>query len=169
MAKLIMATRAPETTGFPAILNEMLRRAHYTFRPEYEVYAHGYGVGLVDYMATLHLEARMVVGAVKYDFRACGTLEEMIIQEVAREASPAFATSTVSFGRILSPTFWCRDPRLPLLTLSRLRLGLTLWRSAWQTPFPPMRRRIGVWYGSWRRQGVVSPASNTKWSPTFGQ
>jgi hypothetical protein len=86
MAKLIMATRAPETIGFLAILNEMLRRAHYTFQPEYEVYARGYGVGLVDYMATLHLEARMVVGAVTYDFRACGTSVEMAIQEVAREA-----------------------------------------------------------------------------------
>jgi hypothetical protein len=86
MAKLIMATRAPETTGFPVILNEMLRRAHYTFQPEYEVYARGYGVGLVDYLATLHLEARMVVGAVKYGFRACGTSVEMVIQEVEREA-----------------------------------------------------------------------------------
>jgi hypothetical protein len=86
MAKLIMVTRAPETTGFPAVLNEMLSRAHYTFQPEYEVYARGYGVGLVDYMATLHLEARMVVGAVKYDFRACGTSMEMVIQEVACKA-----------------------------------------------------------------------------------
>jgi hypothetical protein len=86
MAKLIMATRAPETIGFPALLNEMLRRAHYTFQPEYGVYAGDYGVGLVDYMASLHLEARMVVGAVTYDFRACGTSVEMAIQEVAREA-----------------------------------------------------------------------------------
>jgi hypothetical protein len=86
MAKLIMATRAPEITRFPTILNEMLRRAHYTFQPEYEVYARGYGVGLVDYMVTLHLEARMVVGAVKYNFRACGTSVEMVTREVAREA-----------------------------------------------------------------------------------
>jgi hypothetical protein len=63
-----MATRAPETIGFPALLNEMLRRAYCTFQPEYAVYALGHGVGLVDYMATLHLEARMVVGAETYDF-----------------------------------------------------------------------------------------------------
>jgi hypothetical protein len=86
MAKLIMATRAPETIGFPALLNEMLRRAHYAFQPEYEVYARGFGVGLVDYMVTLHLEARMVVGAETYDFRAWGTSVEMAIQEVAWEA-----------------------------------------------------------------------------------
>jgi hypothetical protein len=43
MARLIMATRAPETPGFSAILNEMLRRSHYLFQPEYEVYARGFG------------------------------------------------------------------------------------------------------------------------------
>jgi hypothetical protein len=64
----------------------MLRMSHYLFQPEYEVYAHGYGVGLVDYMATLLLEAKLVVGAVTYDLRACGTSVEMVIQEVAREA-----------------------------------------------------------------------------------
>ncbi|RLN15924.1 hypothetical protein C2845_PM02G17380 [Panicum miliaceum] len=81
-----MATRAPETVGFPALLNEILRRTHYTFRPEYAVYAHGHGVGMVDYVATLHLEARMVVGSEAYDFQARGTSPEMAIQEVAREA-----------------------------------------------------------------------------------
>jgi hypothetical protein len=84
--KLIMATRALETIGFPALLNEMLRRAHYTLQPEYSVYALGHGVGLVDYMATLHLEARMVVGVERYDFHAWGTSVEMAVQEVAREA-----------------------------------------------------------------------------------
>jgi hypothetical protein len=59
--KFIMATRAPEMIGFPALLNEMLRWAHYTLQTEYAVYALGHGVSLVDYMATLHLEARMVV------------------------------------------------------------------------------------------------------------
>jgi hypothetical protein len=68
--KLIMATRASEMIGFPALLNEMLRRAHYTIQPEYAVYALGHGVGLVDYMATLHLKARMVVGVEMYDFQA---------------------------------------------------------------------------------------------------
>jgi hypothetical protein len=86
MATLIMATRAPDTIGFPAILNEMLRSSHYFFQPEYEVYARGCGVGLVDYMASLHLEPRWMVGAVRYNFRACGTSVQMVIQEVAREA-----------------------------------------------------------------------------------
>jgi hypothetical protein len=83
---LIVVTRTPETIGFLVLLNEMLRRTHYTFRPEYAVYAHGYGVGRVDYIATFHLEARMVVGSEAYDFQARGTSPEMAIQEVAREA-----------------------------------------------------------------------------------
>ena len=70
---LIMATRTEETIGFPAILNEMMRRARYAFRPEYAVYARGYGEGMVDYMATLHLGARMEIGAASYEFQAWGT------------------------------------------------------------------------------------------------
>jgi hypothetical protein len=84
--KLIMATHALEMIGFATFLNKMLRRAHYTLQPEYEVYARAYGVGLVDYVATLHLEARMVVGAEMYDFHAWGTSLEMAIQELARGA-----------------------------------------------------------------------------------
>jgi hypothetical protein len=41
---------------------------------------------MVDYVATLHLEARMVVGSETYDFQARGTSPEMAIQEVALEA-----------------------------------------------------------------------------------
>lgn len=84
--KLIMATRASETIGFPAVLNEMMKKARYDFRPEYTVYACGIGVGLVEFMACLRLEARMVVGAETYDFQAFGTSVEGVIQEVARVA-----------------------------------------------------------------------------------
>jgi hypothetical protein len=83
---LIMVTRASETVGFSALLNEMLRWAHYTFRPEYAFYACGYGVSMVNYVVTLHLEARMVVGSEANDFQARGTSPEMAIQEMAREA-----------------------------------------------------------------------------------
>jgi hypothetical protein len=65
---LIMATRASDAIGFPALLNEMLRRAHYTFRPEYVVYTRGYGLSMADHMAVLYLEARMVVKSEAYDF-----------------------------------------------------------------------------------------------------
>jgi hypothetical protein len=143
-----MATRATETIGFPVLLNKMLRRAHYTLQPEDAVYALGHGVGLVDYMATLHLEARMVVGAETYDFHAWGTSVEMAIPEVAREAIVRLRHEHLSFGRIPSPTFRCGNPRTPLRMLSRLRLGLSLWRGAWRKPSPPIRWRTGACFGS---------------------
>ena len=68
-----MATCATETIGFPTILNEMIRSALYAYQPEYAVYARGYGEGMVDYMATLHLGARMEIGAASYEFQAWGT------------------------------------------------------------------------------------------------
>ena len=70
---LIMATHAVDTIGFPVILREMMRRARYAFWPKYAVYAEGYGVGLVNYVATLHLGARMEIGAASYEFQAWGT------------------------------------------------------------------------------------------------
>ena len=70
---LIMPTRAVDTIGFPVILREMMRHARYAFWPEYAVYAEGYGVGLVNYVATLQLGARMEIGAASYEFQAWGT------------------------------------------------------------------------------------------------
>ena len=83
---LIMATRAVDTIGFPVILREMMRRARYGFWPEYAVYAEGYGVGLVNYVATLHLGARMEIRVAPHEFQAWGSSMEMAIQEVARSA-----------------------------------------------------------------------------------
>jgi hypothetical protein len=83
---LILATRAEDVVGFPALLNEMLWKANYSLRPEYTVYARGLGVGVVDYVATLHLSARMVAGSESHVFEASGTSVEMAIQEVAYEA-----------------------------------------------------------------------------------
>ncbi|RLN23852.1 hypothetical protein C2845_PM07G10520 [Panicum miliaceum] len=68
-----MATHAPNAIGFPALLNEMLKRTHCTFRPEYAVYARGYEVCMVDYMATLHLEATMVVDRKPMTFKLGGS------------------------------------------------------------------------------------------------
>nr|TKW28097.1 hypothetical protein SEVIR_3G302325v2 [Setaria viridis] len=83
---LIMATCATDAVGFPAVLNEMLVKAGYTFRPEYEVYARGFGVCVVEYVAALHIQAKMVTGSVPYVFQASGTYPKMAIQEVAHEA-----------------------------------------------------------------------------------
>jgi hypothetical protein len=164
--KLIMATHALEMIGFATFLNKMLRRAHYTLQPEYEVYARGYGVGLVDYLATLHLEARMVVGAEKYNFHAWGTSVEMDIQEVARGAVTRLHHEHWELWEDPFTYLLVRDPRTPLRMLSRLQLDPSLWRGAWRQPSPPMRWRTRAYFGSWMRQGAISSTSNTKWSRT---
>ncbi|CAN6229582.1 unnamed protein product [Urochloa humidicola] len=84
--RCIMATRAPEAVGFPAILDEAVRRARFLLKPEYEVFARGYAVGLDEYMARLHL-GEMEGGEGKvYVYEAIGTSPEMAIHEVARVA-----------------------------------------------------------------------------------
>ena len=129
-----MATRMEETIGFPAILNEMMRCARYAFLPEYAVYARGYGVGLVDYVATLHLGPRMVIGPPPPDFEAWGTSMEMAIQGVAQSA--------IVVLRHEHPELWeepftylpCGHVRIRLPMLLRLRMGLSPWRDAWLRP-----------------------------------
>ena len=81
---LVLVTHGRETEGFPALLNEMLWRGNYSSRPEYAVYARGFGPGMVSYLATLHIPMRPVEsGSEPHDFSAHGTSIEMAIQEVA--------------------------------------------------------------------------------------
>ncbi|CAL4924214.1 unnamed protein product [Urochloa decumbens] len=80
----VMATRALDTVGFPALLNEALRRANFICKPEYEVHARGYAIGFDEYMARLYLSERKDIGIYPHAFQACGTTPEMAVQEVAR-------------------------------------------------------------------------------------
>ncbi|CAN6356469.1 unnamed protein product [Urochloa humidicola] len=84
--RCVMATRAPEAVGFPAILDGDVRRARFFFKPEYEVFARGYAVGLDEYKARLHLGEREDGEGKVYMFEANGTSAEMAIHEVARVA-----------------------------------------------------------------------------------
>ncbi|CAO2207709.1 unnamed protein product [Urochloa humidicola] len=84
---LVMAPRALDTVGgFPTLLNKTLVKANYTFRPVYMVYARGYGVGMLEYVARVYLEESMVPGSMPYGFEAVGPSPEMAIQEVAHGA-----------------------------------------------------------------------------------
>ncbi|CAL4977154.1 unnamed protein product [Urochloa decumbens] len=80
-----LATHALDTVGFPALLNETLVKVNYTFKPKYVVYARGYGMGMVEYVARIYLE-RMEMGFEPFRFEAVGTSPEMAIQEVAHGA-----------------------------------------------------------------------------------
>ncbi|CAO2198331.1 unnamed protein product [Urochloa humidicola] len=84
--RCIMATRAPETVGFPALLDGAVRMARFYLKPEYEVFARGYAVGLDEYMARLHLGEREGEEGKVYVFEAFGTSAEMAVHEVARVA-----------------------------------------------------------------------------------
>jgi hypothetical protein len=83
----IMVTRAKGVQGFPSILNEMLWRGNFSYRPEYLVYARGLGPGMVDYFATMFIPMRLVEGVNhSHNFVAHGTSVGMGIQEVVYNA-----------------------------------------------------------------------------------
>ncbi|CAO2208236.1 unnamed protein product [Urochloa humidicola] len=84
--RCIMATRASEIVGFPALLNEALKTARFIHKPEYKVFARGYAIGLDEYMARLHLGEREGERGKTYVFEAMGTSAEMAVHEVARGA-----------------------------------------------------------------------------------
>ncbi|CAN6216785.1 unnamed protein product [Urochloa humidicola] len=84
--RCIMATRAPETVGFPTLLDDAVRTARFVHKPEYVVFAGGYAVGLDEYMARLHLGEREGEEGKVYVFEAMGTSAEMAVHEVARIA-----------------------------------------------------------------------------------
>ena len=46
---LVMATRWEDIEGFLALLNEVMWRANYSYRPEYAVYALGVDHGMINY------------------------------------------------------------------------------------------------------------------------
>ena len=70
-----------------SILDEMLWRGNFSYRPEYAVYARGRGPGLVDYVATLFVPERLVEGVTgSHRLLAVGTSVEMAIQAVAYKA-----------------------------------------------------------------------------------
>ena len=85
-----MATRAEGVKGLPALLCKMLWRTNFTFALEYTVYARGIGHDLVDYLATVGIQARIMEdGANPHYFEVAGTSGEITIQAVAYKARAA--------------------------------------------------------------------------------
>jgi hypothetical protein len=83
-ARLVFASRGEGVEGFPAILNEMLWRGNFSYRPTYAVYARGIGPGLVCYIATLSIPKRLVEGVTEpHRFQTAGTSVEMVVQAMA--------------------------------------------------------------------------------------
>ena len=49
LGHLVMATHVENIEGFLALLNEVMWRTNYSYRPEYAVYALGVGHGMINY------------------------------------------------------------------------------------------------------------------------
>ena len=49
LGRLVMDTRGENIEGFLALLNEVMWRGNYSYRPEYAVYALGVGRGMINY------------------------------------------------------------------------------------------------------------------------
>ena len=55
LGHLVMATGGENIKGFLALLNEVMWRANYSYRPEYAVYALGVGHGVIDYTCKIRI------------------------------------------------------------------------------------------------------------------
>ncbi|KAJ1265007.1 hypothetical protein BS78_08G044700 [Paspalum vaginatum] len=100
VGRLVMATHVDGVEGFPSILDEMLWRGNFSYRPEYAVYAKGHGPGLVDYVATLFVPKRLVEGVTEpHRFVAVGTSVEMAIQAVAYKAIGILGSEVMELDR----------------------------------------------------------------------
>ena len=55
LGHLVMATHGENIEGFLALLNEVMWRANYSYRPEYAVYALGVGHGVIDYTCKIRI------------------------------------------------------------------------------------------------------------------
>ncbi|KAJ1295897.1 hypothetical protein BS78_01G258500 [Paspalum vaginatum] len=106
-----MATCAEGVEGFPFILDEMLWRGNFSFRPEYAVYARGHGPGLVDYVATLFVPKRLVEGVSEpHQYVAVGTSVEMSIQTVAYKAIGVLRSEVMELERYPFSHFPIQSP-----------------------------------------------------------
>jgi hypothetical protein len=78
---LVMATHAANIEGFPALLNEVMWRANYTYRLEYVVYGKGVKHGMVDYAAQIHIPSHLCDPdeEVEHDIWGKGTSIDMAV------------------------------------------------------------------------------------------
>jgi hypothetical protein len=85
---LVMATHGVDIEGFLALLNEVMWRANYTYRPKYVVYGIGVRHGMVDYMAKVHVLSRLCDPGeeVERDAWGKGTSINMAIQVVGKSS-----------------------------------------------------------------------------------
>ncbi|CAN6237888.1 unnamed protein product [Urochloa humidicola] len=167
--RCVMATRASEIVGFPALLNELLKTACFIHKPEYEVFARGYAIGLDEYMARLHLGERVGERGKTYVFEAMGTSAEMAVHEVARGALAYLRTSSGNFGKRRTPSSrYKARVSMTFPTSSLHHWALLPKRSGWRRSLPPMSGPTGALGRSWMKQEGVFSIFKQMWNSRQG-
>ena len=84
----VIMTRAEGTKGFPAMLQELMWHANFSYAPEYFVYTTKIGPNLVECYAKVLLHPRLMEGALErsHTFYGMGTSPEVAIQVCAYNA-----------------------------------------------------------------------------------
>jgi hypothetical protein len=59
LGRLVMASCGENIDSFPALLNEVMWRANYSYHPEYVVYAMGVGHGVIDYTCKVRIPSHL--------------------------------------------------------------------------------------------------------------
>ena len=88
LGHLVMATRGENIEGFLALLNEVMWRANYSYRPEYAVYALGVGHGMINYTCKVRIPSHLYDPGWEFDRLVWGkgTSIDMTIQVAAYHA-----------------------------------------------------------------------------------
>ena len=67
LGRLVMATHGESIEGFSALLNEVMWRANYSYRPEYVVYALGFGHGMINYTCKVRIPSHLYDPGQEFD------------------------------------------------------------------------------------------------------
>ena len=102
LGRLVMATHVENIEGFLALLNEVMWRTNYSYRPEYAVYALGVGHGMINYTCKVHIPSHLYDPWWEFDRLAWGkgTSIDMAIQVVAYHAIAMLREALITLSEL---------------------------------------------------------------------
>ena len=107
LGSLVMATHGENIEGFLALLNKVIRRANYSYRPKYVVYALGVGHGMTDYTCKVRIPSVLCDPGEESNCLAWGkgTSINMAIQATAYHAIAMLREALVTLSEKLFQKF----------------------------------------------------------------
>ena len=107
LGRLVMATQGENIEGFPSLLNEVMWRANYSYRPEYVVYALGFGHGMINYTCKVRIPSHLCDPGQEFNRLAWvkGTSIDMAIQVAAYHAITMLREALVTLSEKLFQKF----------------------------------------------------------------